>query len=238
MVFHSKVILSGLLPCPLHESLPIRLPAEAVRCSNLCEEPFDCAAQGFCTFDCTLHKAFAHLIRSPLVQEQVHHCNLFQVVTPFGISRVPQSDRKVVKVRLYKYEVRSIFTRAAVIHIHPSPPPVAPRSDHVLEPGHFALDSVARAAIAKMRSACFRLTRDAHFFTSFESFGFFASSTSRHCLVHLEHHTVLVCVLLLWHKILQVCSNFVFLGSLLLLALAIFPRQKHPSLSESRLAVP
>ena len=26
--------------------------------------------------------------------------------------------------------------------------------------------------------------------TSFESFGFFASSTSRHCLVHLEHHTV------------------------------------------------
>ena len=26
--------------------------------------------------------------------------------------------------------------------------------------------------------------------TSFQSFGFFASSTTRHCLVHLEHHTV------------------------------------------------
>ena len=82
-----------------------------------------------------LHKAFAHLIRSPLVQEQVHHFNLFQLVSPFDISRVPQVDRKVVKVQLDKDEVRSIFTRAAVIHIHPGPPPVAARGDHVLEPG-------------------------------------------------------------------------------------------------------
>jgi len=83
----------------------------------------------------------------------------------FGIRRVSQSDRKVVKPRLYKDEVRSIFTRAAVVHVHPGPPPVAARGDHVLEPGHLALDTVARAAIAKMRSACFWFTRDAHFFT-------------------------------------------------------------------------
>ena len=94
----------------------------AVRCSSVCEEPFGCA--------------LAHLVRSSLVQNQVHNFNLSQVVTPFGIYRVSQSDRKVVKPRLYKDEVRSIFTRAAVVHIHPGPPPVAARGDHVLEPAH------------------------------------------------------------------------------------------------------
>ena len=39
----------------------------------------------------------------------------------------------------------------------------------------------------------------------------------------------LVCIFLLWDKILEICSDLVFL-LLLLLALAVFPRQKHPSL--------
>ena len=100
---------------------------------------------------------------------------------------VSQSDRRAVKPRLYKDEVRSIFTRAAVVHVHPSPTSVAAGGYHVLEPGnvgwkylwnekyakvwcqpgHLAVDTVAGASISKVRSARLRLTGHAHLLTCY-----------------------------------------------------------------------
>ena len=121
--WHTKTIYAGAVfpttrlsspsfsPCSLYESLPVRLTALAVGSSSLCEEP--CGRP-------------PHLVGSSLVQKQVHHFIWHEMGGPVGQKRRP---------RLNKDEVGSIFARAAVVHIHPGPPPVAARGDHVLKPG-------------------------------------------------------------------------------------------------------
>jgi len=157
-------------------------------------------------------------------------CGTFRSDLPL----LPEGD----KMCLNKDEVRPILARARVVHVHPRPPPVAPGADHVLEPGHLAIDAMTRAAVAKMRSTCLRLTGDADFSASSQGFGFFAPSAARHRLVNFEHHTVLVRVLLLRNEVLEVGAHLVLLALWLLLALAVLARQQHSSLSKSRLVVP
>jgi len=135
-----------------------------------------------------------------------------------------------------KYEMRPLLARTTFPSVNSSPPAVAARADHILKPGQLVVNSMTRAAVAQVWSACFRLAGHTNLLTSAESGRLLTSPARLHCLRHFEDDAVPVVVFLLWNKSFQICSNLVFL-LLLHPHLTVLARQQHSSLSESRLEV-
>ena len=63
---------------------------------------------------------------------------------------------------LYKYEGWPLLARTGVEDLHPGPPAVTARRDHILEPGHLALHAMAGAPVPQVGTRRLALARHAH----------------------------------------------------------------------------
>jgi len=138
---------------------------------------------------------------------------------------------------LYKYEGWPLLARTGVEDLHPGPPAVTARRDHILEPGHLALHAMAGAPVPQVGTRRLALARHANRGTSLKGLCILIPSTSMHSFVHFKHHTIFVCVFLLSFEVLEVRPDLVLLlGSPS--ELTVLAGQQHPGLSQGRLVVP